>query len=151
MLKVVWKSWGVPSYLLPLSLIPSLSLPPPPELGWSWAKSWGRGPALRYVKPCLWLITLHWVVLVDWLTDWMAVLFSAQLAMLSSSSWRPAWQPLCTRTASKSSRSPETSRLEYRLSSRRRSFSRTKITPTPRRISSKYEQPAVLELLGFCS
>jgi len=26
-LKIVWKSWGAPSHLLPLSLIPSLSLP----------------------------------------------------------------------------------------------------------------------------
>ena len=33
-LKVVWKSWGIPSHHWPLSLIPSIGLPPtPPELG----------------------------------------------------------------------------------------------------------------------
>jgi len=43
--KVVWESWAVPSHLLPLFFIPSLSLPPnSPWAGGGLAKSWGAEP-----------------------------------------------------------------------------------------------------------
>ena len=43
-LKVVWKSWGLPLTSYPLCLIPSLSLP----CSWrGWAKSWGLIPPPR--------------------------------------------------------------------------------------------------------
>jgi len=55
-LKVVWKSWGAPSHHLPLSLIPSLSLPPHSSLSWGAelrAGGWAPSPEPPNFKPCL--------------------------------------------------------------------------------------------------